>query len=332
MQLVIFITSILIATFMYYFIEQPFRDKSQFFSITQKTKIRLYFLVTLLLTTVSFIVWQSGGWHWRFVEKQTIDNISVEKNKRYSRTGKGCFLSDYYTGENCELNKVSQVLIIGNSHEVDGYNIMHSAYESSKINFIQYGTTNNCSPLGNSKTLPSDLINSCHKSLQLLDDETFIKNLNAVIYSSNQPFAINKMDIYRLISQLKTINPSLQLIIIGGYINNRQPCSELIFKYNSSSECKNEQWVRYFPPKNDDHEMIQQFDKLDYFYIDKVKILCRNSLLENCKTETNDGIPFSYDGSHLSLEFAELIGSELKQVYPELMLILTSKTNNKNSH
>jgi len=48
------------------------------------------------------------------------------------------------------------------------------------------------------------------------------------VYVANKPFRANKAPFIDILSELKRLNPALRVITIGGYINTRTYCWQLI--------------------------------------------------------------------------------------------------------
>ncbi len=69
--------------------------------------------------------------------------------------------------------------------------------------------------------------------------------------------------------------------------------------------------------------MFEQFRAIESHYIDRVDLLCKNRVLQTCRTRTEEGIPVTYDGVHHSLEFAEMSGRLYAKKHPELLSDLT---------
>jgi hypothetical protein len=53
---------------------------------------------------------------------------------------------------------------------------------------------------------------------------------------------------------------------------------------------------------------------LEYVYVDKMGLLCRDGTLDSCVIEAN-GEPAFYDMHHLSLSFSTFVGRRIASVY-----------------
>jgi hypothetical protein len=119
------------------------------------------------------------------------------------------------------------------------------------------------------------------------------------------------------------VNPKIQILTMGGYINTKRPCPYYVNKSNSTDACALPENVNYFEDDPRGHFMFKQISAIESHYIDRVELLCKNRVLQTCRTRTEEGIPFTYDGIHHSLEFAEMTGRLYAKKYPELLNDLT---------
>ena len=119
------------------------------------------------------------------------------------------------------------------------------------------------------------------------------------------------------------MNPKIQIVTLGGYINTKRPCAYYVNKTNSTDACALPENVKYFEDDPKAQPMFEQFRAIESHYIDRVDLLCKNRVLQTCRTRTEEGIPVTYDGVHHSLEFAEMSGRLYAKKHPELLSNLT---------
>ena len=97
----------------------------------------------------------------------------------------------------------------------------------------------------------------------------------------------------------------------------------MIDKTKSSDACALPQNVSYFEDNPKDQPMFDQLRVIESHYIDRVNLLCKNGVLQTCRTRTDDGIPAFYDTDHNSLEFTGMSGRLYAKKFPELLNDLT---------
>jgi len=314
-QLSIFISFLLILlTFaisivMYFLIETKYRNPNMPQAESKIPTIKVF--TTLAIGTLalsSAISYFDGLYSFKQHDFEFQLNSEREMQKRYILSKKACQLSEVEHSRFCKMTKKKQILVIGNSHEVDGYNIIKQISSDEHVNIIAFGTLNKCY----SETKNDLSSDKCLDKFKLLKSLKFISNIDLIVYSSNKPFNNNKVHTFKLIDELMQLNTSMKLLVIGGYINTKPWCSEIYYKTSDLNNCKAPKYVTYFPNNVQSLPKYKLFSQLSFIYLDKVELLCENRLLTNCIVNTEGNVPFTYDSNHLSFEFSELIASKIK--------------------
>lgn len=243
------------------------------------------------------------------------EQVQKGKSKRFDLVRRGCSIRSLGDNERCNLDAPQQTLIFGNSHEPDGYNIWQRAFGDADHNIISFGTVNHCGAF--LQDLDAELPDKryCRERIRTLLDKSFIRSLDTLVVSSNNPFAPNKDKFFDVVVQLKKNNPALHVVVLGGYFNLGKDCSYYIDQYGSSRACLNSEFVTVGPQA--EKAALQRWldtktaEFLKPEYISKFDLLCRQG---HCLAEAG-GVPFTYDRHHLSLEFALEIGDRLSEAY-----------------
>jgi peptidoglycan/LPS O-acetylase OafA/YrhL len=269
----------------------------------------------LVLTTG----WMGNGWTWRYAELQlTTEQIDAGKSARYDLIRRGCALRDLEAAA-CDLERPIQVLVFGNSHEPDGYNFLAAGYgDDPDLNLVWFGTINRCEGLEAGLHSWVSTNPECQIRLDHLHDE-LLERLDFVMYASNQPFASNKAVMLEFLRYLKSRNPAIRIITLGGYVNTSTPCARLVNETGATRACADPENVRYFEADPDAYPLSSEIHSVSDVYIDQVGLLCDGRLLSRCRTETKQGVPFSYDEHHFSLEFSLEVGREYAMLHPNLL-------------
>jgi len=272
-------------------------------------KINTKIYIITLFFIINIFVFSMLNFKDLFIKKKELisaEIIEEGKPKRWLYSSKNCSPLDYYlTSNKCKDLKKHNILIIGDSHEVDGYNLLQTAFNKNKdVNLINFGTINQCDFHGSKN---SEL--NCEERIKFLNKMFEDKILTDIFLSFNQPFAPNSILFYQYISnQLKKNSKKMRVFILGGFINNVEPCPVLINTSKNVNAChdpKNISWL----PVNETKDLL-----FKYIYIDKFKAICPN-LNNNCKTHLilkDSIIPYSYDKHHHSLEYSQYLGHLMK--------------------
>ena len=169
------------------------------------------------------------------------------------------------------MSRPLQVLLLGNSHEPDGYNFLHAGYGNDDINLIHFGTTNACpglNPKGVAVTA------DCRRRMAALLSAEVMSSLDVIVYVANKPFRANKAPFVDILSELKRLNPALRVITMGGYINTRTDCWRLINAARSTTACRDPGNVSYFADTPQEQPLYRDIMALTDHYIDRVDLRC----------------------------------------------------------
>jgi peptidoglycan/LPS O-acetylase OafA/YrhL len=283
-------------------------------------------LVAGVVALVSTSAWLGDGWSWRFPTLAlTAEQIKQGKKDRFQRSSRACTFKDNLSSPQCDLEADIQVLVLGNSAEVDGYNFIYSGYgEDSAINFMLFGSMNQCKSLREESGRFLSSEEPCRQMLDVLFDPDMLARIDIVIYAANQPYDTNKRTFLSILRQLKASNPDLRVVTFGSYINNRRHCTYYVNRDNTTDACAKPENVVYFADDERGEPLSGEFGALESHYIDRVDLLCKNRVLETCATRSEDGTPMQYDTRHSSFEFARMSGERYAERYPNLLRDLAS--------
>jgi len=277
-----------------------------------------------LLALLATSAWKGDGWTWRFPSLSlSAEQIKKGEQDRFRKITRACSLTNLSENKNCNLDAKSQMLVLGNSTEVDGYNFINAGFGQDKdLNLILFGGIEGCAFRQESgHIITKD--EECQKRLDALFDPAMSARLNFILYSANIPYGGNKHIFLAILQQLKLVNPKIQILTMGGYIITKRPCAYYVNKTNSTDACALPENVQYFEDDPKAQPLFDQFRAIESHYIDRVDLLCKNRVLQTCRTRTEEGIPVIYDGVHHSLEFAEMSGRLYAKKHPELLNDLT---------
>lgn len=318
------VATLLGTVLLHYGIETRFYHRSNSAKAPETVSRRTFngaVLATMIaLAAASGSAWLGDGWAWRQTNLQlTPAQIQAGMQKRFADFSAACSINNPRDSDRCHPQRPVQVLILGNSHEPDGYNLFKAAYADDQMNMTVFGSINSCQNIvaERNRLLSPDA--QCQQKLDTLFSHGMPQHFDIVVYSANMPFAPNKGGVELMLNKLKASNPKLSLITIGGYINTKVNCARLINQTGTTSSCAEPENVRYFANKPGRFPRYESIMSITDHYIDRVQLLCTNGLLERCITETPERVPMFYDEHHQSLEFATMTGKLYRDAHPELI-------------
>lgn len=314
-----FLLTTLLATLMYFYVEKPFRRSAPapVHSPLQRTFVLSTLGIMALVALIGLQINASDGWVWRSPGALTATEIADGKQRRFNLVHAGCKITNLADAAFCKLDRPIQILVFGDSHEVDGYNAFSAIYRGDPaINLISFGAFNGCE-VQFGATGPFSNVDHCRGRVALLNDATFVSSLKGLVFSQNKPFDATAADLWRVIGHLRKVNKTLPVAVLGGFINTRRECTELYNEFHSFGACKSPEFVVYSPfHERERWPLPDELRGLEYLYIDRMGLLCREGTLASCVVEAN-GEPAFYDMHHLSLGFATYLGRRLASVYEE---------------
>lgn len=262
----------------------------------------------------------SDGWTWRFPSLQlTPSQIAEGKGHRFTHIRRACTVEAYFESPKCDQNKPIQVLTFGNSHEPDGYNFLKAGYgHDPQVQLIYFGTTNKCQIQTRAAGGFFSETETCKDRLARLFNSLFLQNIDIVFYAANAPLRPDKQLFVDMLTQMKSVNPSLKIITFGGYIITKTDCAKIINQTGFAWACVAPDNVAYYPQDIENKPLYPQFSALTDHYIDRMDVLCPRDVPASCRAEV-DGIPAFYDRHHNSLEFSEMTGRLYADSHPDML-------------
>jgi len=331
--LTMFGLSLLLSILLYKFVECPFRNPR---STVIKSRVHLISISLLVLIFILGLSMRfSDGWNWRNLksdefdstdsehigEMLTIDQINQGKSRRYKDLQSACTILTLDDTRRCHMNRPVQILVFGNSHEPDGFNMLMRLYENnSSVNLINFGTTNNCDIEIGSNFFSSKTDNlDCKKRFSILGQKEFALKITHIFHNTHHGFEYFAKGMWELMRIIQQNNPDIHVISTGSYIATTMECATLKNKFGSYDACKSKDVVDYFNPNEKINSKIPETKTLQYLYINKYSLLCEKNLLDSCITHVGN-IPMFYDQHHLSYEFARYLGELIGRNYRQELI------------
>ncbi len=314
----VIVLSFVMAMISYQLIEKPFR-------YSKNTSALILFpgmicVVLLASIAVKLTIVDSFNHNNELIEK-THSKVASERFSLFNPGG--CSIATSEKPRHCNWNAENQILFVGNSHNVDGYNIFKSFLaDNEKYNLITSSNSTHCQYEFQSDGSVISKNKKCIFGAAKLTEEDFISNIDILVvnFFKIQSWGVGFMPI---INKMRQINPALKIIVIGGFIGVRpNRCRELINKTGDLDACKYKEYVSFFGKDEPDWVFSQSFAKSNFLYIDRVALLCGDKKqLRNCITRSGKDLLF-YDGDHFSLFGARYISKLIVDKYKDRLKVM----------
>lgn len=201
------------------------------------------------------------------------------------------------------------VLIVGDSHAMDGFNAMQ--WRFPQFHYVFSGQPG-CPPYAEIRKIvaPShpDLVECEDVNRRRFAPES-LKGIDLVVVSLMTGwFTPNLLEPYLEFVRTKS---TAKVIVLGNYILLKRDVTDIIqaahYRGNQSFEAEVES---RFEGEGRFEELSQ---KHGFLFVSKQKALCRPT----CLFVDENGVPFTWDSHHLSLEFAQRLGDAIEPVVRE---------------
>lgn len=280
-------------------------------------------LAAVCLAAVNATAWLGDGWLWRFPTMTlTAQQIEAGMKKRFTHTKTACRIRHPATHHRCNWEAGTQVLVLGNSVEVDGYNFLHAALgDAADANLILFEGMKTCRITEAGKRLQGST-ERCQQQLDALFDHPHLARMDTIFYAANKPYDSNKQSFLQLLTALRAHMPEVTIVTLGGFVKTERPCAFYINKTGNTDSCMRPEHIRYFADNPASQPLYEAFSAIETLYIDRVAMLCKHRQVQTCTSQTDEGIPALYDTVHLSLEFAQMIGRDFARQHPQSLALL----------
>lgn len=311
------LVTLMLAMVSYWLIEQPFRKAEAHW--IKRWGVAFCVSLMLLFGVFGLSMKLSDGWTWRY-DNEPLSASEIERGKagRYKNTLTACSVLEFENATKCLMDRPIQILVLGNSHEPDGFNMFHHLYgNNEKVNLIVFGTTNGCSLETRNGVMffPENEL-QCGKRFDTLHNPAFINKITHVVYSNHTGFEYVAKNMWLILESVMQKNPKIKLIALGSYLETSMDCATIKNNVGSFDACKSPDYVTFFKPNERVESPLELSKTLPYLYINKFKMLCPSAELSSCRTFAN-GEPMFYDVHHLSFGFASYVGELIAQHYAQ---------------
>jgi peptidoglycan/LPS O-acetylase OafA/YrhL len=301
-KVIVLLASCLIAIFMYFFIEKPFRKPK----ISSNPFLICCVIISFLLTYIGASMWATNGWDWRsWSTTRSISAESIKRGKefRFHVRQKLCEVKGWAECDEPVKGRIN-ALIIGDSHAVDALNAFEKIFPNQEFSMSELG---GCPPYWDIEKItmsnhPDRL--KCKELNKNRYDPKYLNNFDYIII--NVLFGWYTSEHLNEYLEFLKINNIKKVIVLGDYLNMTRDMSELINSYGFNKK-EIERWIN----KNtfNELELATIVNKFGYYFLSKRETFCQKNI---CELFDNNHKPYSYDKNHLSYEFAARLAIKQK--------------------
>ena len=287
-------------------------------------------LTAALIVAIGAHAWQTNGWGWRFRSiEYTAEIIEQGRKNRLTNYRQACFTRHWLNRSDCALTQPNTVLFLGNSHEPDGFNFMHAGYPEplQQANVFNFGTINGCTDLTKVDDRWHSTAPGCQIRLDGLFTRQLDKEIDVIVYSVHHTFLPHNDKPWEMVADIKQVNPQVKVVVIGDYLETKTPCVRVRNEAPGQKNCFAFDNVARHAWGYATSEMYIKHRHLIDVYIDQLKLLCTSQAPETCLDKTDNGVIYSYDNHHKSIEFSEMAGKMFSAEHPKLWEQLLKTSN-----
>jgi peptidoglycan/LPS O-acetylase OafA/YrhL len=275
------------------FIEKPFRDAKNFSE--NQVLISAFLSITLLVTLSLALKYANAAISEPISTSKS--HIEDKKNERFKYVGLVCTEKGWDACNTPQKNKIN-ILSIGDSHEVDGYNSIYLALESN-LDKISLSSSNlgGCPPHRSIReTVPPthpDLIKCESLNVKRFDTD-YLKYYDVIAVSAMFGWYSEK----NMIDYLNYLKQNFKgrVIIFGGTFGFSKALPEIYNKSNTNDATDPEIFIN-FDPRLNEKELRNYASENNFLFISKIDAFCPHS---RCQFIFEKDL-LTYDQHHLSL-------------------------------
>ena len=312
------VITLVLTLLLHYGIEQKFYRRGHYSNTSWRGLAGYTLGSSLVLAVLLFTVSEDPD---RFISGEVLlsaETIQDYQSRRFDLTRKACRIDKLGETERCPIPEAGAVLFLGNSHEVDGYNMIAGALGTGRHRpLVVFGSTNGCRDLSVETDWMRSEDSSCQRRINALRGSLARVQWHTVIYSARRPYGGNKEPLVTVLETLHHQQPNTHIVVIEDYLSTRRGCASLINEFESAKACATLKHLSGLPGLIEESTPFKErVAAITDSKLDKVALLCGESLPDSCPTQTPLGHPMSIDEHHLTLEFAQWTGEQLAEKNP----------------
>jgi peptidoglycan/LPS O-acetylase OafA/YrhL len=309
----VIIASFVCATFMYFFVEKPFRQghasgkrySAPAFGLTCA-------LCALILTLPAAHIWANDGWTWRF-PVEVVEVVGNPREKKRASWAEVISQKDSIAVQDFGDLSVRRVLIVGDSHSKDVFNALYfnrDAIPSLELRRLPlsdnclYSFANEGPPLSYS----GEEIAICEADVSRLLESSQLKEADVVVLSSRWDDALTDW-VSAFVDKLRSISDSD--IVLMGRTAEFSSIPSLIMRNGLSDDTERlVASTRHVSLDELNEELRKLAQDLGIAFFDKLPFLCSENGAR-CDVLDSQGDLLYYDYGHWTIEGAQHFGKKI---------------------
>lgn len=317
-QIFLIVTTLFLATFSYYFIEQPFRHPKSGFLGSTRGVATVCSAGALMLISLSISAWATEGWSWRVPETIRVAAADLPKSREFAYREHRCFLQPEDPLETLTVTyfdeclqpkpKQKNYLIFGDSLAAHLYIGLQLAFPDA--NFLQ-ATSSACMPI---KGLSNKNRPTCGPMLEYVFDDYLptVSGLDAVILVPRRGWSGNAVALDRTLSYLDSID---QKVIIFSTVPRFRESVPTLLEKSGTKEGFEEVLRQNRKEQTDDRRVVQALaDKYGAQIVWLEDLMCSDTA---CDAFSEDKLIYR-DDAHFSTVGSVHMGRKVKDSFPRL--------------
>jgi peptidoglycan/LPS O-acetylase OafA/YrhL len=302
--LLITLASLLIAVFMYRYVEQPFRKTKEAAGKSNKPFLRISFCLATLLCVVSWNAYSSSGWLWRY----PADVIKQLDYKQGDYTEFFWREMTQYQGDFAHTGK-AKVLIVGDSMAADLINALSAGGVADQLDIASFNVAHHCRgllPLP-SKDYPRFFAGNkdrCLSEHTRLQNDSRLAEADAIVLAS---YWWEPQYIQYLGSTIKFLNQNYEAKIFVSGLKDQESNGMYFFSKNVYVPQIDKLRTAVHPNVEHINNALQKMPG-DFVFFSLLDQFCNK---QGCQRVTEDRRVIIFDQSHMSPAGAEFVGQNL---------------------
>lgn len=311
----IFIASIIVASFMYRFIEQPFRRGAVLKNFSRAGIGLTYMSLALAAIVLASNVWANKGWPWRFPtpESQVLQEQFEKDRSEFVAYMERPALYPTRFSENDKL----KVLVIGDSQAKDFINIIEHLDTFEKLDIAFLRTRNACQSLVGVKfqdierRLRKPWVDRCRRYYEEFDAAAHVLQQADVIVFTGSWISWGAQYFNLTTKHVRQHNPTAKIFVIGP---KTQGFDSIAFAGRYGMLSVEEKIKAYRPYALEVSAYMEETLKNDPLidrYVSMYDILCGEHEREHCVAFAPNGGMIMFDNNHLTPTGAKFLYDQM---------------------
>jgi len=302
--------AVLAATALYFLVERRFRFVKNTAGQTVPSGFYLRtFALVLLFAIPASATWSQNGWPGRVPEeiRSLVDDVKSKKRARFTAYSKLCRSSN----RRCKVidSEKRNVVILGDSHGIDGFNAVSLAAPDVNLLFAARGA---CPPFLDVAYFVETHPNTeqcLEHNKEVFYEWLEISQADFIVFSA----LFDEESIARLDSTISWLNQrtKAKIVVLGTAMTFKKPVPNLIANSGRLAGINN--YVMGYADKSKflvDEQFKKHYQNSAVSYISKLDLFCPNNVCEMIVSEDYDLL--TYDRHHLGEHAASLLAKALE--------------------